>query len=54
MAILGMARVAKGGMNAHTHAHTQRKTTDDGGVCVAVSPYSMTRSFEAFGLSANS
>lgn len=54
MAILGMARVAKGGMHAHTHARTQRKTTDDGGVCVAVSPYSMTRSFEAFGLSANS
>lgn len=50
MAILGMARVAKGGMHAHTH----RKTTDDGGVCVAVSPYSMTRSFDAFGLSANS
>lgn len=44
------------GGNARTHArtHTQRKTTDDGGVCVAVSPYSMTRSFEAFGLSANS
>lgn len=33
MAILGMARVAKGGMHAHTH----RKTTDDGGVCVCSS-----------------
>lgn len=52
MAILGMARVAKGGMHAHTH--TKENHWWWRCVCVAVSPYSMMRSFEAFGLSANS
>lgn len=40
------------GGNARTHTHKGKPLMME--VCVAVSPYSMTRSFEAFGLSANS